>query len=53
MEITLMSRTEGTGNKLWNIGLMEYITQMLKANTLQCRKVFTKSLKGQENKSLQ
>lgn len=26
MEITLMSSTKGTGNKLQNINLMEYIT---------------------------
>ena len=48
-----MSSTKGSGNKLWNINLMEYITQTLKTNLLQNGKVFTKSLKGQKNKSLQ
>ena len=37
-----MSSTEGSGNKLWNINLMEYITQTLKTNLLQNGKVFTK-----------
>lgn len=46
MEITLMSSTKGMGNKLWNINLMEYITQALKTNILQNGKVCTKSLEG-------
>ena len=50
MEITLMSSTKGMGNKLWNISLMEYITQTLKTNILQNGKVFTKSLKGLKKK---
>lgn len=53
MEITLMSSTKGMGDKLWTITWMEYITQTLKTNILQNEKVFTKSLKGQKNKSLQ
>lgn len=36
-----MSSTEGLGNTLWNINLMEYITQMLTNKyTAKCKSVY-------------
>lgn len=50
MEITLISSTEEMGNKLWNISLMEYITQTLKINILRNEKVFTKTPRDRKQK---
>lgn len=48
MEITLMSSTNGMGNKLWNINLMDYITQTLKKMHCKIEKCLQKALRDRK-----
>lgn len=50
MEITLMSGTRGTGNKLRDIKRMEYITPTLKTNILQNGTCLSKAQRDRKTK---